>query len=237
MNVAERLEATKGTVGKYWYLRNFRPFKELTDEEVELLNLRSCMIRLNKGEFLYLPDEPLSSLYFLKKGLIRIGHYTEDGREAVLDILQPGEIFGELTKAEPGTFRGEFAQAYADETYICGMFTPDFENLLRVRPSLGITLLRSVGGRLQRMERKLESLAFKDAKVRVLELLMELAPNGESSVGEKVIALSLSHQDIADLTATSRQTVNKILTELKDRGIISYDRRKLVLHDIQALMV
>lgn len=227
----------KGPIARYWYLRNFKPFATLTDEEVEMLNIRSCMIRLKKGEFLYLPQDDQPSLYFLKRGLIRIGHYTEDGKEVVVDILQPSEIFGEvfrehLPPAEAQPIR-EFAQSYADETYICGIYTKDFEALLNVKPSLGVTLLKNMNGRIHKLERKLESLAYKDVRLRVVELLVQLAEPAETGY---VIPHGLSHQDLADLAAASRQTVTKILTELKDKGLLDYNRKGFFLPNPQALL-
>lgn len=97
-------------------------------------------------------------------------------------------------------------------------------------------MLKLVGLRLMKLERKLESLVFKDARTRVIEFLRDTASWKGKKVGfETMIPTKLTHKDIASLTGTSRQTVTTILNELKDKNLITFDRRRILIRDLDQL--
>src|SRR5690606_767435 len=101
---------------------------------------------------------------------------------------------------------------------------------------LSFRLLKLVGLRLMRMERKLELLVFKDARTRIIEFLKDSAAWKGKKVGfETMIPTQLTHKDIASLTGTSRQTVTTILNELKEQNLIYFDRRKILIRDLDKL--
>jgi CRP-like cAMP-binding protein len=93
-----------------------------------------------------------------------------------------------------------------------------------------------MGFRFRKLERRLESLVFKDARTRVVEFILELAQERGQKVGfETMVKSHLTHQDIANLTGTSRQTVTTILNDLRDRNLINFDRRKILIRDMTKL--
>ena len=101
---------------------------------------------------------------------------------------------------------------------------------------LSFRLLKLVGLRLMKMERKLELLVFKDARTRIIEFLKDAASWKGKKVGfETMIQTKLTHKDIAALTGTSRQTVTTILNELKEANLIYFDRRKILIRDLERL--
>jgi CRP-like cAMP-binding protein len=101
---------------------------------------------------------------------------------------------------------------------------------------LSFKLLKLVGFRLMKLERKLELLVFKDARTRVIEFLKDIASWKGKKVGyETMIPTRLTHKDIASLTGTSRQTVTTILNELKEKNLINFDRKKILIRDLDNL--
>ncbi|MEQ1588702.1 MAG: Crp/Fnr family transcriptional regulator, partial [Cyclobacteriaceae bacterium] len=97
-------------------------------------------------------------------------------------------------------------------------------------------ILKLIGLRLMKLERKLELLVFKDARTRVIEFLKDAAAWKGKKVGfETMIPTRLTHKDIAALTGTSRQTVTTILNELKDKNLINFDRKKILIRDLATL--
>ena len=168
-------------------------------------------------------------------GRVKIGHYLEDGKEVIKSILTKGEIFGELALAGEEV-RIDFAQSLDDTTSVCPLGIEDLKALMVQDKELSFKILKLVGLRLIKLERKLELLVFKDARTRVIEFLKDSAAWKGKKVGqETLIPTSLTHKDIASLTGTSRQTVTTILNELKEKNLINFDRKKILIRDLEKL--
>jgi CRP-like cAMP-binding protein len=220
---------------KLWYLENFNLFKGLCSDEMEKLMKSTVMKEAKKGQYIYFPEEPSSSVFLLKEGKIKIGSFSEDGKEVIKAILSQGEIFGELSLAGEGT-RSDFAQALTDNVVICAMSKEDMEMLMEKNAKIGIRVTKIMGLRLKRTERKINDLIFKDVRTRIIDFLKDWAKEEGVPVGDEImIKHNLTHQDIANLTATTRQSVTTILSELKDKGLIYTERKKILIRDIQKL--
>jgi len=101
---------------------------------------------------------------------------------------------------------------------------------------LSFKVLKLIGLRLMKLERKLELLVFKDARTRIIEFLKDAAAWKGKKVGfETMIPTRLTHKDIASLTGTSRQTVTTILNDLKEKNLINFDRKKILIRDLENL--
>lgn len=188
-----------------------------------------------KDEFIYFPDETATHIYMIVSGRVRLGHYQEDGKEIVTAILTNGEIFGELAMAGEET-RKDFAQAMDANTTICPLSIEDLKDLMKEDRELSFKILKLIGLRLMKLERKLELLVFKDARTRIVEFLKDTAAWKGKKVGfETMIPTRLTHKDIAALTGTSRQTVTTILNDMKEKNLINFDRKKILIRDLEAL--
>jgi CRP/FNR family cyclic AMP-dependent transcriptional regulator len=188
-----------------------------------------------KDEFIYFPDETATHIYMIVSGRVRLGHYQEDGKEVVSAILSNGEIFGELAMAGEET-RKDFAQAMDANTTICPLGIEELKDLMKEDRELSFKILKLIGLRLMKLERKLELLVFKDARTRVVEFLKDTAAWKGKRVGfETMIPTRLTHKDIAALTGTSRQTVTTILNDMKEKNLINFDRKKILIRDLEAL--
>jgi CRP-like cAMP-binding protein len=213
---------------KYWYFKNFFFFDMIEDEAYRQLEVRSEFLKCEKDAFVYLPGESDDTVYFLKKGYIKLGAYDDGGREVILNVLQPGDIFGSISRPQ-GLPTKEFAQAMSDVS-VCHINVQRFQDLLAQRSDLSVQVIKTVGERMNKMERKLISLAFRDARTRVIEFLREFAADYGRVRGTEIhIDNFLTHQDMANLTATSRQLVSTLLNELKEAGQIDYDRKHITV--------
>lgn len=187
-----------------------------------------------KDEFIYFPEEQATHIYMIVSGRVRIGHYQEDGKEITTAILATGEIFGELAMAGEDK-RKDFAQAM-EATTICPLSIINLAELMKEDKELSFKILKLIGFRLMKLERKLELLVFKDARTRIIEFLKDAATWKGKRVGfETMIPTRLTHKDIASLTGTSRQTVTTILNELKEQNLINFDRKKILIRDLESL--
>ena len=189
-----------------WYLENiditgiFCPQK-MGDQHDSLFHRE-----FKKGEYIYLPDEHSDRIYFLTNGRVKVGTYGDSGREITKAILTKGEVFGELA------FLGEDKRrdfAYAMEnTAVCIVTVDEMRQLMRDHNALNLFLMKVLGSRVLKMEQRLESLVFKDSRSRIIDLLIEMVEKKGQRVGyEYVVRKFITHQEIANLTATSRQMI------------------------------
>jgi CRP-like cAMP-binding protein len=192
-------------------------------------------IQYKRDSYIYFPEDKADYIYMIAQGRVKIGHYLDDGQEVINAILTTGEIFGELALAGEEK-RRDFAQVMDDNTTICPLGIDDLKNLMVENRELSFKMLKLVGLRLMKLERKLEALVFKDARTRVIEFLKDTASWKGKKVGyETMIPTKLTHKDIAALTGTSRQTVTTILNDLKEKNLIYFDRKKILIRDLQKL--
>ncbi len=219
------------TPTKLWYLENLQVLHTLSSADVEHLHGRSLMQTFAKGATIYFAGDSSDSLFVLKTGLVKITHRHPSGQEVILALLGPGDLFGELTLSDSGQ-RGEEAVAL-DETLVCKVDVPDFHGLLAANHEFNLEVNKLVGQRLKKVQSRLSDLVFKSAEQRVRDLLRELSQTHGMRVAndpeQVVIKLRLTHQDLARLVATSRQTVTTLLNTLEREGVLIHNRRYLFI--------
>jgi CRP/FNR family cyclic AMP-dependent transcriptional regulator len=219
-----------------WYFESVNLYHILCPHKVKAMAGRHKFLSFKRDQFIYFPEEPALYIYMISEGRVRIGHYLDDGKEVIKSILTTGEIFGELALAGEEK-RGDFAQAMDDKTTVCPLSIEELKELMYENKELSFKLLKLVGLRLMKLERKLELLVFKDARTRIIEFLKDAASWKGKKVGfETMIPTKLTHKDIASLTGTSRQTVTTILNELKEQNLINFDRKKILIRDLEKLV-
>jgi CRP/FNR family transcriptional regulator, cyclic AMP receptor protein len=218
-----------------WYFESVNLYDILCPHKVKTMAERHTFNYFKKDQFIYFPDEPAQYIYMIADGRVRIGRYLDDGKEVVTSILGMGEIFGELALAGEEK-RSDFAQAMDDKTTVCPLSIDELKQLMYGNRELSFKMLKLVGLRLMKLERKLELLVFKDARTRIIEFIKDSATWKGKKVGfETLVPTKLTHQDIAALTGTSRQTVTTVLNELKEKNLINFDRKKILVRDLANL--
>ena len=171
----------------------------------------------------------------LKKGNIKIVSVDEDGNETIKDIIQKGDLFGEL-ELDSDKNSNEYAKALTDEIIICSFLLSDFENLLLEHPSLALSYTKFVGLKMKRIKNNYANLISKDAKTRLLTFLKEWAERDGKSIDNRIVIENyLTQNDIAQIICTSRQTATQLLNELEEKGILYYSRKEIIIEDISLL--
>ncbi len=218
----------------FWYLQNidvtgiFCPDKMMSNPDKHSEKI------FKRGEYIYMPDEHSDKIYFLLRGRVKIGTYGDEDKEIIKAILGAGEVFGEMALIKNGS-RKDFAIAM-EETEVCIIHKDDINKLFKERSPLQEFFLNLFGKRILQMESRLESLVFKNSRSRIIDFLIELAGKRGEPVGfETVVRKFLTHQEIANITATSRQTVTTVLNELRTKEIIKFDRRRLLIRSKEKL--
>jgi CRP-like cAMP-binding protein len=219
---------------KLWYFENFNILKSMSKKEMMEMNEKSTMKYSRQSESIYLPGDSAHSIYFLKEGKVKISSYSDDGKELTHAILGPGELFGE--QAIIGDKMLAQVAETTEDAVICSISVKEFERFMAQNPQLNLNVTKLLGFRLKKVRSRLEALWFKKAPDRVKQVLKDLAEEHGRPVGDEiVIELKLTHQDLANLSATTRQTVTTIMNQLEKEGLLDYDRKRILIHEPEKL--
>lgn len=218
----------------FWYLENIDVTGIFCPKKLAANHDAMPHKSFAKGEYIYLPEELSDKIFFLVEGRVKVGTYGESGKEITKAILGKGEVFGELALiGEPQ--RRDFAIAMEDSS-ACVVSADEMKSLLKDHDGLSLFLMKIMGNRMLEMEQRLESLVFKDSRTRIVEFLKNLGEKKGKRIGyEMEVRKFMTHQEIANLTATSRQTVTTVLNELRNKNILTFNRRRLLIRDMEAL--
>ncbi len=220
---------------KIWYLKRINLFEAMSPEEMEALARRTTMRAYRRRQVIYLPGQPGRLVYLLKKGVVRISRLTPEGRELILALLRPGEIFGELEALGEEGGGATQAEAHSD-AMICVLTREDLMDLLRAKPDVGIRLSKIIGLRRRVIENRLENMIFRSVPQRLAVLFLELHRDfGEEREGETRISIPLTHEDIANLIGAARATVSETLSAFKDQGVLLSSGKRYILPDPSAM--
>lgn len=221
---------------KMLLLRNYDLWCELNDQEYEELNVAHHFIEAKKGDYVYFDSHHLNKLYFVKNGYIKIGYVDDQGNEIIKEIIKEGEIFGQFA-LEKTNLNGEFARAYKGNVSLCAFSIEDFEKLLRKKPELAIKYSKQVGEKLRRAEYRLINMLNKDVRSRLLAFFYHLAimDGYDGSTGAYAINNFLTHDDVAKLIGSARQTVTTTINQLESEGLLKMSRKKILLPDVKKL--
>ena len=186
------------------------------------------MREIRRKEVLYLPGDAGDRVYLLKRGVVKISTLTDDGKEIILALMRPGEVFGEESVLEDAP-RDHMAEAYED-ALICVIARQDFLGMLRAHPEMAFKVTKLVGFRLKTLRNRVEGLLFKGAPARLAQTLLDLARDHGIKDDEGVLLpLKLSQQDLASLIGVTRESVNLALADFRGRGLVEMEGRSLRL--------
>jgi CRP/FNR family cyclic AMP-dependent transcriptional regulator len=217
-------------------IRNYDLWSNLSDEEYDELNVMHNFIEAKKDDYIYFDSHFHNKLYFIKDGYIKIGYVDDDGEEIVKEIIQKGEIFGQFA-LEKNNLNGEFARAHKTKVSLCAFNVDDFEKLLKKKPQLAITYSKQVGQKLRNVEYRLVHMLNKDVRSRLISFFYQLAMQNEYDGVAHTFQMQnfLSHDDIARLIGSARQTVTSFLAELEKENLVVTDRKKIFIPDVKKL--
>jgi CRP-like cAMP-binding protein len=204
------------------YLSNLPLFKGVSAAGVVELARSARIKRVRKGNFLFLTYDPPHHVYLLKKGAVAIQVENLEGRELVINQMNPGDCFGEL-----GVLTGEPHSASAEvigDSEIVVIPRLDFLSALQQEPSLAMNLLELTARRLQASSRREEALAFHDAQQRLADLLLALDKQFASEG-----FISMSQEELAQRVGLTRQTTAEILGRWRRKGWLLTGRGNIVL--------
>jgi CRP-like cAMP-binding protein len=217
-----------------WYLKKIPLLSELSAESLSRLAELVELTEVRRRQVIYLPGDPGHSVYFVNGGRVKISKVTRDGKELTLAYRGPGEVFGEIVLVDGGP-REEMAEA-VDNALLTVIPRADFEQLVERERTVAFRLTKVLAQRRREVESKIEHLVFKDVNAKLAGLLLRLA--GEYGVDDSrgtLVTLKITHQEMANLIGSTRETVSLTLSQFKRRGLIQADGRKVIVADREGL--
>ena len=211
-------------------------FAQLTDHDYEQLDILHNYKEARRNDYIYFEASQHRHLYFVKDGFIKIGYHDKDGNEVIKDIISGGDIFGQITLEERNA-EGEFAQAYKADVSLCMFRVQEFSKLLDRKPQLAINFSKQVGNKLNRLESRMVNLLQKDVRSRLLYFFHSLTHqhNHHCINNNFTIPNFLTHDDVARLIGSSRQTVTTMLSELEKEGLLEFNRQHIKIPDVKKM--
>lgn len=205
-------------------------------DEAAAVSLRANMdsVKIAKGSVLFAEGDEGDHLYVIVEGKLKLGTSSGDGRENLLSILGPGEMFGELSLFDPGP-RTSTATAVTDAKLL-SLGQEKLIPWLATNPNVSLQLLARLAQRLRRTNEAVGDLVFSDVPGRVAKALIDLGERFGKQTDEGLfVHHDLTQEELAQLVGASRETVNKALADFAGRNWLKLDGRAVLITDFERL--
>lgn len=215
-------------------LRQVPLFRDLSEEEIGGLSRIMIQRSYPKKTIVFTEGSEKEAVYFIQNGLIKTYKTDENGHQQIVSFLKTGDMF-----PHTGLFHANYYPATAETivpTALFAMPIKPFELLLSSYPGIAVKLMRVMSQKILELQEKLQELTGQDVQNRGQLFLLKLAENnGKVKNGRLLIEIPMTHQDIANAIGTTRETINRMLNQLRKDGIVETDRSGFVIHDLEAL--
>lgn len=219
---------------KYWYLHDHKLFRNLTFSEIDNLCILKRFKKSKKNEIIDLPFCEKSKIFFLKKGIIKLVKLNDEGEAILIDILQKGDLFGDLS-LEKDIDDNVFFKVVSDEVIICTFFREKLEEIIKKKPDFALNYIKFIGFNFKKIQNSYKNILFKDAKTRLVLLLNVIIEKENTKNTIFILPNYFTQNDFAQLICTTRQTVISLFKELEKDGILQYSQKDIIIHDLQKL--
>lgn len=209
-------------------------FAALSEDAAGQLLSSMDPVRLYRGDQVFHEGDVGDSVYVIVEGKVKLGRTSTDGRESLLSVLGPGEMFGELSVFDPGP---RLTSAIAvDDSHLVSLGHQALKSFLTEHPEVAMQMLTGLAHRLRRTNEGMSDLVFTDVPGRVAKALLDLSIRfGEPNEAGIQVRHGLTQEELAQLVGASRETVNKALADFAGRGWISLGNKSVALIDLERL--
>lgn len=217
-------------------LRNVPLFADLDEEELLTIDPLCKERKYKKSTILFFEEDIGIDMYIMKSGLVKI-YQLADTKEINLALFREGDFFGEMAIIQDGFTRSATAETL-EPTVVYTINRTEFHRFLLASPKLCFRLLEFTAQRLRNANKQIHDLTFLDVRSRIMKNIHRLSEDyGKPVPGGLLIDLKLTHQQLANMVGTVRESVTKVLQELQDQGAISIANKRIIIHDIKKLKI
>jgi CRP/FNR family transcriptional regulator, cyclic AMP receptor protein len=211
---------------KVFYLKTFNLGHNMTEFQLAELAEKMTQKEAKRGQVIYAKGGE-KKVFILISGKVKVSEVNARGDEMIKDLILPGDLFGDILLSYEG-HNYEFAEVVSERAIYFSIGQEQLASLMRNNYSLTMNYMAKVSEKFKSLESRYLNMATQDVKSRLIYCFREWAKKEGRRLGDKIVVKnSLTHSDLANLIATSRQTVTVILNELKESGAINYNRREI----------
>lgn len=209
-------------------------FSDLAEDELERIAPLFTVKKFRKGTILFLEGDLGDELFVIDSGAVKI-YRIDNSKEIILSLFRDGDYFGEMALLSEGMTRSANAETL-EPTVMFTLKRSEFRSFMERSPAICIKLLEFTADRLRKANEQIFDLTFLDVRSRTFKTIARLA--AEHGVQRKsgiMINLKLTHQQLANMVGTVRESVTKVLQELQEKGIITIEKKYISVVDMNAL--
>ncbi|MBW2426691.1 MAG: Crp/Fnr family transcriptional regulator [Deltaproteobacteria bacterium] len=207
-------------------LRAIPLFRRVSEGDLEELATHLIERRFPKNATVVEEGLPGDYMYVIRQGRVKVTKASEDGREKIMNFLEAGAFFGDM--ALLGNETRSASVKTLEESVLLALSRRDFIDLLRQSPDLSLSVIEELANRLRETNEQARSLSFQGVEERTRNLFQRIA-RAEESCGGRLITPALTHQQIADMVGTSRETVTRAIKQLKESGWLAQEGKRYVI--------
>jgi CRP/FNR family transcriptional regulator len=211
---------------KHFYLKTFSIANNLNDAQLTELSNHFTHKEARKGQTVYSKGYD-KKVFLLVSGKVKISEFSANGDEMIKELVLPGDLFGDVMLSNEGP-NFEYAEVISERAIYFSIGLEQLTSMMRTNYTFTMNYMAKVNEKFKNLENRYVNMVSKDVKSRLIFCFKEWARKEGKSLGDRVVVKnSLTHNDLANLISTSRQTVTVILNELKEAGAIRYNRREI----------
>ena len=216
------------------FLRRIPVFEDLDPADLAMIDRVTTERRIARGATVFTEGEPGEGFHFIRSGKVKVIKLAADGREHILNILGPGEVFAEVLLFNDAPYP---ATVVAVEDSLVGVIrNRELEALLVQQPRLAVHIIRVMSKKLLYIQSKVKTFALADSQAKIAQTLEYLLERYGRQTGRGVeVALEINRQDIANMAGTTRETVSRVFRTLKDDGVLEDDERRIIVREPRRL--
>ncbi|AQS55778.1 Crp/Fnr family transcriptional regulator [Novibacillus thermophilus] len=215
-------------------LQNIPLFNELTYTELKHLTSITSIRTYEKHTLVFVEGETREAVFFIRAGMIKTYKVDEEGNEQVISLLQKGDMFPHVGFFDDSPYPATAEVIERAELLVIRI--DDFDQLLMEKPKIAIKVMKMMGQKIFQLQERLQELISSDVFRRVVHTLLRLADEYGEQKGDGIfIGLPMTNRDFANMVGTSRESVNRVLNQLKKRQLLDIDRKGILIYDLEAL--
>jgi CRP/FNR family transcriptional regulator/CRP/FNR family cyclic AMP-dependent transcriptional regulator len=213
---------------KYGFLEGIRIFSGLNSRELQRIGKKFKLRTVDPNELILMAEEAGNTFFVIASGKVKISVLSKEGKEVIFSTLEKGDFFGEMSLLDGKKRSADVSAVERSELYV--LSREDFLAILEESPKIAIKIMEELAKRMRRADQQIKSLALLDVYGRVAGTLIQLAEDRGKKVKEgTVISDRPNHQEMANMAGTSRETVTRVLGDLKLQGFIDIDEKNILI--------
>lgn len=214
------------------FLKGIIFFKDLPDHIISALSLKVKTAAYKKGEYIFHESDEAKAIFFVKSGIVKIKKINPQGKELIVCIKRAGDIFAEASLfCEPGSIYPGTAQTLSDAE-VAFLLTSDLEEVISINPELSIEMIRFMGTQLRSFTSILRDIALLDVYGKTVKTIERLAREfGSKTTSGVKIELPLSIQELSNIIGSTRESVSRVLSKLKEQDLVTIDEKNIIINN------